>query len=138
MLGPAVFNRHVVAIDVTSVLEPLPERLQAIRITVRRLTVEEPDYRRLLLLRRRRDRPSRRSAAEQRDELAPPDHSITSSARNKIEVGSVIPSALAVWRLAVMLNLVARSMGSSAGFAPLRILSTKAAARYSMSGKLMP
>ena len=33
------------------------------------------------LLRPRRERPRRRRAAEQRDELAPPDHSITSSAR---------------------------------------------------------
>ena len=61
-------------------------------------------------------------------ELAPP-HSITSSARISSVGGMVIPSALAVWRLIMMLNLVGRSIGSSPGFAPFKILSTKAAAR---------
>jgi hypothetical protein len=48
------------------------------------------------LLRARRERPRDRGAAEQRDELAAPDHSITSSASNCIEIGNSIPSALAV------------------------------------------
>src|SRR5215471_10510742 len=37
-------------------------------------------------------------AAEQRDELATAAHSITSSARRRIEVGRVTPSAFAVFR----------------------------------------
>ena len=67
-------------------------------------------------------------AAEQRDELAA---SIIQSPRRRagIEVGRVMPSALAVWRLTITLNLVERSTGRSPGFAPLRILSMKAAAR---------
>src|SRR3977135_3238600 len=49
------------------------------------------------LLRVRRKRPRHR-AAERCDELAPP-HSITSSARPSMVGGTVIPSALAVFRL---------------------------------------
>ena len=48
----------------------------------RRPAVEKPDHRHRRLLRARRERPRRRRAAEQRDELAPL-HSITSSARGE-------------------------------------------------------
>src|SRR5262245_48098038 len=74
------------------------------------------------LLRIRRERPSRR-AAEQCDELAP-SHSITSSARSRIDVGNSTPSALAVLRLMTSSNFVACSTGKSPAFAPLRILAT--------------
>src|SRR5262245_39096569 len=57
------------------------------------------------LLRPRRDRP-RRLAAEQRDELAPPDHSITSSARATNDGGTSSASALAVLRLITSSNFV--------------------------------
>src|SRR5262245_20870999 len=53
----------------------------------------------------RRERPRNRTA-EQCDELAALDHSITSSARNKVAVGSVKPSAFAVFRLTTSRNLV--------------------------------
>ena len=49
------------------------------------------------LLRARRQRPRDGCAAEQRNELAPV-HSITSSARSRIEVGIATPIALAVFR----------------------------------------
>src|SRR5262249_314695 len=52
----------------------------------------------LALLRAWRERPGRRRAAEQRDELAAP-HSITSSARASSVGGTSRPSALAVLRL---------------------------------------
>jgi hypothetical protein len=48
---------------------------------------------------------------------------ITSSARNKIDSGIFSPRALAVRRFTISTNLVGCSMGSSAGFAPLSILS---------------
>ena len=51
-------------------------------------TSEEPDHRHCRLLRARRERPRRRRAAEQRDELAPL-HSITSSARGSSIGGTV-------------------------------------------------
>src|SRR6516165_5099037 len=50
------------------------------------------------LLRARRERPRRR-AADQRDELATPDHSITSSASASSVAGTSRPRVLAVLRL---------------------------------------
>src|SRR5262245_47235987 len=70
-------------------------------------------------LRPRRERPHRRRAADQRDELAP-SHSISSSASNWIELGTSMPSALAVCMLITNSNLVDCKTGRSAGFAPLR------------------
>src|SRR5262249_55266741 len=102
--------------------------------------VDKSDHRQRRLLRLRGDRPRNRTcrrAAEQGYELAP-FHSITSSARSRIDVGMSIPMARAILRLTMVVNLVARSTGRSAGLAPLRILSTKTAARRSISGKLMP
>src|SRR5262245_36425523 len=67
---------------------------------------------------------SHRRAAEQRDELAAGDHSITSSARASTIGGVGGPSAReAVLRLIVSSYFEACSTGRSAGFAPLRILS---------------
>src|SRR6267378_954376 len=43
-------------------------------------------------------------------------HSITSSARNRIDIGSSMPIALAVLRLTISSNLVGCSTGRSAGF----------------------
>jgi hypothetical protein len=51
-------------------------------------------------------------------------YSITWSARTKISGEILTPMALAVLRLRTNSNLVGRSTGSSAGFAPRRILST--------------
>src|SRR5262249_24929816 len=73
------------------------------------------------LLRLRRERPRRR-AAEERDERAPPNHSITSSAMASSVGGTSTPSSLAVCRLMTNSNLVDCTTGSSAGLAPLRIL----------------
>src|SRR6516164_3348254 len=73
------------------------------------------------LLRPRRQRPCRRRAAEERDELAPADHSITSSAVASSVGGTVSPSILAIWALITNSNLLDCTTGRSAGFAPLRI-----------------
>src|SRR5262249_60788367 len=92
-----------------------PPRIALVR------TQEHADAAHLLrLLCPRRERP-RRHAAEQRDELAAAAHSITSSASNCIELGTSIPSALAVCRLMTNSNLVDRTTGRSAGFASLGI-----------------
>src|SRR4051812_9014068 len=63
-------------------------------------------------------------ATEQRDELAAPDHSITSSARASSDGGTVRPSALAVVRLIAVTYLVGACTGRSAAFSPLRMRST--------------
>src|SRR5215475_11812728 len=56
-----------------------------------------------------------RRAAEQRDELAPRDHSITSSARASSVGGTSRSSAFAVFRLITNSNLVACITCRSAG-----------------------
>src|SRR5262249_35482945 len=91
----------------------------------------------LALLRARRERPRRCRAAEQRDEVAP-FHSITSSARASTLAGISIPSALAVLLLITSSNFVGCSIGNSEAFAPLRILTTNAAARRLRSGTFGP
>src|SRR5262245_45979135 len=97
-LSPAIFDRHVLALDIAGVLEALAECAHTVRKRVRRCTAEEPDHRHGRLLCARRERPRGR-AAKKRDELAPfqfRDHSITSSARARSEGGTSKRSALAV------------------------------------------
>src|SRR5262245_55586833 len=60
-------------------------------------------------------------SAEERDELAAPDHSITSSARARSVGGTSMPSALAVPRLMISSTFVDCCTGRSAGFSPFRI-----------------
>src|SRR5262249_59166118 len=60
-------------------------------------------------------------------------YSITSSARPSNDGGIERPSVFAVLRLTVSANLVGACAGKSAGFAPLRILSTYSAARRNWS-----
>src|SRR5262245_44769619 len=96
------------------------------------------DHRHRRLLRPRRDRPRRSRAAEQRHELATPDHSITSSASASSVGGISRPSALAVLRLMASSNLTGCSTGRSTGLVPCRILYTYPAARRNKSGRLGP
>jgi hypothetical protein len=88
----------------------------------------------LRLLRARPERPRRR-ATDERDEFAAL-HSITSSARVSSDSGTSIPSALAVFILMTNAKWVGCSTGRSAGWAPLRILSTYAAALRKRSAYL--
>src|SRR5262249_44836122 len=74
----------------------------------------------LAVLRARRERPRRRTATKEHDELAT-IHSITSSARAS-SIGEISrPSALAVARLITSSKRVGCTTGRSAGFAPLRM-----------------
>jgi len=92
VLGPPVFDHDILALDVAGLLQALAKRAQALREPVRRYAAEEANHRQDALLRARRERPRRRRAAEQCNERAA-SHSITSSARNKSDVGMDIPSA---------------------------------------------
>src|ERR1700745_142608 len=122
VLCPAVLDRHILALDVASFTNTLLECSQKVCTAVRRRAVEDPDHRHCRLLRARREWPGRGGrAANERDDLAPPHHSITSSARSRNDSGIVRPSALAVVRLMTRSNLVACSTGISPGFAPARI-----------------
>src|SRR5262245_54791351 len=98
----AIFDQDVVAGRPSELPEPLPEIL---KVTLRvRVVLGNPQQYRdpphpLRLLRAHRKRPRRRRAAEQRDELAAADHSITSSARASSFAGTSSPSALAATTL---------------------------------------
>src|SRR5262249_37410991 len=66
-----------------------------------------------------------KSGREQMQQVGPRNrYSINSSARASNDGGTAMPSALAVLRLIVRLNLLCCSTGMSLGLAPLRTLST--------------
>src|SRR5215471_7055479 len=118
-VGPAQFRQPL---DESGELSP-PPRIALVR------TQEHADAPRAVrLLRARRERPCRRTT-EQPDELAPPHHSITSSARASRDDGTSRPSAFAVLRLITRSSLTGAWTGSSFGFAPLRMRSALIAAR---------
>src|SRR5262249_29452014 len=66
VLGPAVFDRDVLVLDVADFLHALAELAHTVRQPVRRPAVEKLDHRHRRLLRARRKRPRRRTA-EQRE-----------------------------------------------------------------------
>src|SRR5262245_35123336 len=57
----------------------------------------------------------------------PPHHSITSSARKRIDVGNTIPKLFAVFRLMTSSNVVGNSARNSAALAPRSTLAARAA-----------
>ena len=87
-VSPAKFDRDVLALDKTAFAERSGETPPQVPHGGWRTAAEETDHRHRRLLRARRERPRRRRAAEQRDELAPL-HSITSSARASSVGGTV-------------------------------------------------
>jgi hypothetical protein len=129
-------DRQVKDPFIAGVPAALAESAQTVHEHVRRCGVKKPDNRRCRLLRARRERPSRRRAANQRDELAPSHryaHSIISSASCWRCKGTSRPIALAALRLMTSSNFVGACTGSSAGFSPLRMRSTYVAARRKLS-----
>src|SRR5262249_61048087 len=70
IVGPAVGNRHVLALDVAGLLQTQAKCAQTVRLRIRRCGGEETNHRHRWLLRARRERPRSR-AAEQCYELAP-------------------------------------------------------------------
>src|SRR5262249_54049702 len=98
-LGPAILDRKVAAVGPAEFTQSLHERGGPFAAGRPRALAHETDGRQLPpLLRARRERPGRRDA-EQRNELAAPDHSITSSARARsiglyIQSPALIDSAL--------------------------------------------
>src|SRR5262245_11021800 len=134
---PAKLDGDVLAFHEAEVVQALAERRGEVRGVLWRPAAHESDHWQPRLLRPCRERPRRRRAAEQRDEIAPP-HSITSSARASRVGGTSRPSALAVLRLITSSNFVGCSTGRSAGLAPLRILSTYSAARRFICRRSIP
>jgi hypothetical protein len=101
-----------------------------------RRTAQEADHRRRLLLGAKGAR-RRHPTAKQQHKLAAP-HSMTSSARARIDCGITSPSAFAVLRLITSSNLVGCSTGRSAGLAPLRIFPARMPTWRWMAGRLGP
>src|SRR5262245_60635047 len=116
--GKAECEQNVIAFDIACLLQALTKCAQTLR--ERCSSAKKPNHRHRGLLRTRRERPRGRRTADQRDELAAL-HSMSSSASNWIELGTSMPSALAVCMLITNSNLVDCNTGRSAGFAPLRI-----------------
>src|SRR5262245_9472987 len=114
----AILDLHIAAFSPTQLLQALRKGRIAFSCVViardgtARQHTDAPHA--LALLRARRARP-RRCAAEQRDDLAPRCHSITSSARARRVAGMSRPSALAVLRLITSSYLVGACTGRSAG-----------------------
>src|SRR5215470_6697694 len=138
VIGPAIFDCEVLALDVAGFGQAFAERGYQEPILLGCRAAENADNGSGLLRAQglRTDDRCRR-AAEQRDELAT-SHSITSSARNKIDVGTDTSIALAVFKLSTNSKLVGCSTGRSDGFAPLRILATNDAARRTIGTVSMP
>src|SRR5262245_31638947 len=74
VLRPAILDHDILALDVAGFTNPLPEGGQITCTIGKRRTAEETDHRHRRLLRARRERPRCCRAADERDELAPPDH----------------------------------------------------------------
>src|SRR5262249_11438220 len=94
LLGPAVVDRYVLALDVACLSETLAKRAQTLDNRLRRSDLKKADHRHRWLLRARREWPHG-SAAEQPDEISPV-HSITSSAMASSSSGTARPRILAV------------------------------------------
>jgi len=93
--------------------------------SVRRVGFAPTEKRRLITAHANAGRSALRCIADlDRCLLAKTRHSTTLSARRRIESGNLIPSAFAALMFITNSNLVGCSIGRSAGFAPLRILST--------------
>src|SRR5262249_56403537 len=117
-LGPAIFDRDVLTLNKTCLPQTLAERGHKLRRIQKRRVADKPDHWHCRLLRARRERPRRR-AAEQCDDVAAPDHSITSSAMASSEGDIARPSSRAVSALITSSNLLDCTTGRSGGLAPL-------------------
>src|SRR5262245_10673168 len=96
--GPNEQEADVASLFPADRLHVAPERLGECFEDVLVIGPQYTDHGEPALLRACRERPHTYRAAEQRDEIAAPHHSITSSARASSVGGTVRPSALAVVR----------------------------------------
>src|SRR5262245_2808503 len=127
-VGIASLEHEITALNETDIGKSLPHTTQCLSIGTFRSNPEIANAYRLIRLGKRHAercglRPRRRRAAEQRDEVSAL-HSITSSAVARSVGGMWRPSDFAVLPLITSWNFVGRSIGSSCGFAPRKILST--------------
>src|SRR5262245_19526813 len=138
---PARIELDIDAISPAQLPQPLPKcRESGLPFTIVRIRMHQhadaPHWPRLL--RAHRHRPCRHRAAEHRDELAPPDHSITSSARKRTDGEMVRSRDFAVLRFTTNSSFEGCSTGRSAGLAPLRTLDTMIADCLHIAARLGP
>src|SRR5215470_5056299 len=138
VIGPAIFDCEVLALDVAGFGQAFAERGYQEPILLGCRAAENADNGSGLLRAQglRTDDRCRRPT-ESQDELATL-HSITSSARASSLSGTVRPSAFAVLRLTTVSNLVGACTGRSAGFSPLRMRSMYDAACRNCSRRSAP
>src|SRR5262249_35932400 len=120
ILGPAIFDQNITAVDETGFAQPQTKCRYKIGSRLKRADMEKPDYRHRRLLRTRRERPRCCRAAEPRDAAAPLP-ALPSSAVASSGGGTVRPSILAVSWLMTSSNFDDCTTGRSAGLAPLRM-----------------
>src|SRR5262249_37178736 len=118
-VGRAVVDAEVLPLYVSELTQPVEQRRKVRLVLCPWNGLQDADGVDLRL-RARRHRPRHR-AAEQGEELAPPDHPMPSLAMASSVPGTSRPSASGVCRLTTTSNLVACRIGRSAGFSPLRI-----------------
>src|SRR5580765_4447630 len=126
-LRPAVFDRHILTLDIAAVAQSLAKggHNRCIRAGSG-AAAEVADHRHPLLLRARRRRPCERGA-EADQKFAARAHSMISSARTRIGGGISIPRAWAAFWLITSSKRVGCCAGMLAGWAPFSTLSVKAA-----------
>src|SRR6516165_8292099 len=130
-LLPAVFNRDVLSFDVAHFFQPVQKRGHKRRGRTWYGTAKKASHRHRLLLCVQGARRGHHTT-QQEQELAA-SHSMTSSARARIDGGIVIPSTAAVFMFITSSNSVGCSTGISTGFAPRRTLTPwRASWRYTL------
>jgi hypothetical protein len=117
---PSELDGDILPFDVAGVFEAIAKCRDQGGKALGRGAAEKPDHRHSRLLSANRQRPGDPRAGQQDQQVASV-HSMTSSARARIDGGTVRPSALAVFRLTTSSKVVGCSTGRSAGLVPLRI-----------------
>src|SRR4051794_35077522 len=111
-----ILDSNVLAVDEAHLLQTLAEAgNEAGGYRAGSASQEANDRHLRLLLPQRPTRPHDRCATQPGDEIAARGHSITSSARPSMVAGILMPSALAVFTLITISNLLAACTGSSPG-----------------------
>src|SRR5262249_30541676 len=113
-------DADIAMLDIAGSAQAAPERVNDVHELAGRFHAEKPDHRHRRRLRARREGPRRRRPTEQRDELAPAAHSITSSARARTVDGMTGARAWAVRCWMDGVSLGAGLAGSGAGLVPVR------------------
>src|SRR5262249_52477556 len=120
-LGEPELEAQVMTVHIAHICQRLAEHRRTRLVGGWRIDAQHPDKRHLGCV---SGEGRSRSAECESNENGEANHSMTSSARARIDGGTVRPSNCAVLRLTTSSNRVGCSTGRSAGFVPFKILST--------------